>query len=309
MRRWRCRVPEATDSRQAAAVSNVRVHRLNDGQQVGVWRFGVRGGWPLVWCHGGLSCGLDGRFIDDAAKRFGADVIAIDRPGIGQSSRWPLESVGSWPATVNLVADRLGIGEFAVAGWSAGGPYALACAAKLTTRVRGVATLAGMAPLETARHVVELGMLADIVLIAVARKVPTVAAIGLSLARLVPRPVLRWQIRRTMVPGDRGGRACIEPWTLATHREAMDRGVRGTVEDYRRFGAPWGFALAEIPHAVSVWQGELDTLLPIRHARRLVDALPSGMLRTVPAVGHHLPAAVGDAVIEDLANQSGWDPA
>ena len=288
-------------------MSNGRVYRLGDGQQVGVWRYGVRGGWPLVWCHGGLSCGLDGRFIDDAAKRFGADVIAIDRPGIGRSNRWPLESVGSWPATVNLIADRLGIGEFAVAGWSAGGPYALACAAKLTTRVRGVATLAGMAPLETARHVVELGMLADIVLIAGARKVPTVAAIGLSMARIVPRPVLRWQIKRTMIPGERGVRACIEPWTLAAHHEAMDRGVRGTVEDYRRFSAPWGFALGEIKHTVSMWQGELDTLLPLSHARRLVDALPAGMLRMVPAVGHHLPAAVGDAVIEDLANQSGWE--
>jgi pimeloyl-ACP methyl ester carboxylesterase len=235
MRRWPFRVPGATDSRQAATVSNVRVYRLNDGQQVGVWRYGVPGGWPLVWCHGGLSCGLDGRFIDDAAKRFGADVIAIDRPGIGRSDRWPLESVGSWPATVNLVADRLGIGEFAVAGWSAGGPYALACAAKLTTRVRGVATLAGTAPLETVRHVVELGMVADIALIAGARKVPTVAAMGLSTARLVPRPVLRWQIRRTMVPVEHGVGACIEPLTLAAHREAMDRGVRGTVEDYRRF--------------------------------------------------------------------------
>jgi pimeloyl-ACP methyl ester carboxylesterase len=226
----------------------MRVYRLNDGEQVGVWRYGVRGGWPLVWCHGGLSCGLDGCFIDDAAKRFGADVIAIDRPGIGRSERRELESVGSWPVTVNLVADRLGIGEFAVVDWSAGGPYALACAAKLTTPVRWVATLAGMASLETACHVVELGMWADIVLIAVARNVPTAAAIGLSMARLVPHPVLRWQIRRTMVPSEHGVRASIESLTLAAHREAMDRGVRGTVDDYRRFSVPWGFALGEIPH-------------------------------------------------------------
>jgi hypothetical protein len=24
---------------------------------VGVWRFGRDGGVPLIWCHGGLSCG------------------------------------------------------------------------------------------------------------------------------------------------------------------------------------------------------------------------------------------------------------
>lgn len=32
---------------------------LVDGRRVGVWRHGSAGGWPLVWDHGGLSCGLD----------------------------------------------------------------------------------------------------------------------------------------------------------------------------------------------------------------------------------------------------------
>jgi len=69
-----------------------------------------------------------------------------------------------------------------------------------------------------------------------------------------------------------------------------------------------GFALGEIQDTVSVWQGELDTLLPLSHAQRLVDALPAGTLRMVPAVGHHLPAVAGDAVLEELASQWGWLP-
>jgi pimeloyl-ACP methyl ester carboxylesterase len=184
----------------------------------------------------------------------------------------------------------------------------LACAAKLSTRVRGVATLAGMAPLERARHVMELEMLADILLIAGARSVPAVAAIGLSMARLASPRVLRWQIRRTMVVGECGAAGCIEPWTLDAHREALGRGIRGTMEDYRRFGVRWGFPLELIKQPVTVWQGELDTLVPLNHAQRLAELLPAGRLRTVPAVGHHLPAVAGDAVLEDLASQSGWLP-
>jgi len=46
-----------------------------------VWRFGTDGGWPLVWHHGGLICGLDAKVIDMAARQCGADIISLDRPG------------------------------------------------------------------------------------------------------------------------------------------------------------------------------------------------------------------------------------
>jgi pimeloyl-ACP methyl ester carboxylesterase len=61
---------------------------LVDGHRVGVRRFGSVGGWPLVWCHGGLSSALDAKLLDAAGQRSGADVIAIDRPGIGHSEAW-----------------------------------------------------------------------------------------------------------------------------------------------------------------------------------------------------------------------------
>jgi pimeloyl-ACP methyl ester carboxylesterase len=128
---------------------------------VGVRRFGSVGGWPLVWCHGGLSSALDAKLLDAAGQRSGADVIAIDRPGIGLSEDWNMSCIAEWPRTVEQVANLLDLGEFAVAGWSAGGPYALACAAALPHRVRAVATLAGMAPLADIRHVLELRMWAD----------------------------------------------------------------------------------------------------------------------------------------------------
>jgi pimeloyl-ACP methyl ester carboxylesterase len=128
---------------------------------VGVWRFGREGGWPLIWCHGGLSCGADAALLDTAARRHGADIIAIDRPGIGRSGPKHVATVGSWSSVVGQVADGLHLDEFAVAGWSAGGPYALACAAAMPERVRQAATLAGMAPLEGFRDVARLGLWAE----------------------------------------------------------------------------------------------------------------------------------------------------
>src|ERR1700730_9141159 len=57
---------------------------LVEGHRMGVRRFGSVGGWPLVWCHGGLSSALDAKFFDAAGPRCGADIVAIDRPGIGR---------------------------------------------------------------------------------------------------------------------------------------------------------------------------------------------------------------------------------
>ena len=281
----------------AAAVAEVDV----DGHRVGVSRFGTLGGWPVVWCHGGLSSRLDGAFLDEQARLVGAEIVAVDRPGIGRSAASGTPSVAGWADTVREVVDQLGIGEFAAAGWSAGGPYALACALAMPERVRGVATLAGMAPLETSRDIRELGLLADVLLIPAARRAPRSAAAALRLAALTPDRLLGWQIRRTAGSRDAAALGATHQWVVAAIREAQLNGVAGIVEDYRRFGGPWGFAPTEVRRHVTVWQGRQDTLLPMRHAQRLAAALPNKTLRLVPSTGHYLPAVIAGAVLDDLA--------
>lgn len=255
-----------------------------------------------MWCHGGLSSALDAEFFDAAGRRCGADIIAIDRPGIGRSDAWDLPAIVHWPQIVEHVADSLDLSEFAVAGWSAGGPYALACAAEMPDRVYAVATLAGMAPLECVRHVCQLKMWADRVLIPAARWSQPAAAALLGLGRRVPDRYIAWEILRSAGNMDRAElhQRSLQ-WVIAAHREATVGGVRGTAEDYRRFGGAWGFDLSTVRQPVTVWQGEQDVLVPMAHARRLATALPSSMLRVVAASGHYLPAVISDAVLDDLA--------
>lgn len=271
------------------------------GHRVGVQRFGSIGGWPLVWCHGGLSSALDAKFFAAAAQRCGADVVAIDRPGIGRSDAWDVPTIAHWPRLVEHVADSLDLEEFAVAGWSAGAPYALACAAVMPHRVRAVATLAGMAPLESAHHIWELGLLADQVLIPVARWSPRAAAALLWLSRRAPNRYLAWEIRRTAGSRDRTAlHGQPLEWVIAALRESTIGGVRGTAEDYRRFGSDWGFDLDSVRQPVTLWQGEQDTLLPMTHARRLATALPNSTFRVVASSGHYLPAIIADDVLDAL---------
>ncbi len=268
---------------------------------MGVWRFGASGGWPLLWCHGGLSCGLDAVFLDDAARRCGAEVLAIDRPAIGRSDPWQVASVADWPPIVEAVAAQLHLGEFAVAGWSAGGPYALACAAAMPLRVRAVATLAGMAPPELGKSR-ELGLWADVLLIPAARRWPAVAALMLSASQLMPDRLMAWQLRRT-AQGRRDRRALevAHRWILRAMAEAVMPGAGGTVDDYRRFGSSWGFDLGAVGQSVTVWQGERDTLLPMSHARQLAGALNHAELRVVADTGHYLHAVIAEDILAALS--------
>jgi pimeloyl-ACP methyl ester carboxylesterase len=99
----------------------------------------------------------DATVMDEAGRRCGAEIIAIDRPGIGRSDLWSMVSVGPWGPTVAQVADILHLDDFAVAGWSGGGPHALACAAAAPGRVRAVAIIDGVGPFERLKNVFEIG--------------------------------------------------------------------------------------------------------------------------------------------------------
>ncbi len=275
---------------------------LVGGRRVAVWRFGSRGGWPLVWNHGGLICGLDAKVLNDAAHQRGADILSVDRPGIRRSEHWGMPSIAQWPQTVEHIADLLDLGEFAVAGWSGGGPYALACAAAMPQRVRAVATVAGMAPLLQAGHVRELGLWLDRLLILTARRAPRVAAALLWLSRFTPDRYLEWEARRGPVGArDREAPEQAFGWLFAAMREATRHRVDGMVDEYRRYSGAWGFDLGAVRQPVTIWQGGQDTWVPMSHARRLADSLPDATLQVVTATGHALPLVIADQILEDLA--------
>jgi pimeloyl-ACP methyl ester carboxylesterase len=279
---------------------------LSGGRRVGLARFGRTGGWPLVYCHGGLSSRLEGKLLDEAGKRHGADIIAIDRPGIGCSDAWAMPSIGDFGHLVEQLADRLHLEQFAVAGWSAGGAYALACAAAMPERVRAVATLAGMKPLENFREIWELGLPADLLLIPAARWSPHAAAALLWLGkwplRWLPDRSVRWEMRRTAGIRDRAALNQTTGLHLITAlRDSMLCGVRGTAADFRRFSKPsWGFDLRQVQQPVTIWHAEHDTLLPISHAHHLADVLPNSTLKVVSDAGHYLPVVIADEAVEGL---------
>lgn len=265
--------------------------RLPDGRRLAYCEVGDPQGRPVLACHGGLSCRLELCFAEQACERLRVRLIAPDRPGIGGSGMQPGRRFGDWANDVSRLGDALGLGRFAALGWSAGGPYALACGALLPERVTRVASVAGISPLE-AGDVRKLGLLADRMLFPLARCAPWLASLALGGPRRVPRAMLRLGVALALRAADDpdvtalGASGARE--IAANLEESLRAGSAGTVRDYRLLAGEWGFSPGAVGVPADVWHGEGDGMVPSVHARRLAVLLPRACLHLVPARGHFL---------------------
>src|SRR5580693_3921944 len=102
-----------------------------DGRQLEVLLTGPADGLPLLF-HTGTPGGLvPCRWVAEAAAAHGLRTVLYARPGYGGSTPQPGRRVADCAADVEKILERIGADEFVTAGWSGGGPHALACAALL----------------------------------------------------------------------------------------------------------------------------------------------------------------------------------
>jgi len=298
--------PPRSRARRPASTTVSRIKGVSSTvTRVGVELLGVSGGYPILWCHGGLSSRLDARVIAVAADRAGVAVVSIDRPGVGSAPTRSAMSVADWAQTALLEMTRLGHDHFSVAGWSAGGPYALACAAADPGRVDRVATIASMHPLVDDRYRRELGMMLDRVLFRWAVDHPRWARLMVWVGSLTPDRVVIGNVVRSAVEVERHCLRAEAPVVLAFLREATRNGPSGVVDDYARLSADWGFDLGAVQCHVTLWHGTDDPLVPISHGRDLARKLSAAKFEELSGRGHFLPFTDAATIISDLVDRTG----
>ena len=118
----------------------------SDGRLVTFSRYGPVGGHKVVGHNGTPGTRHLGPRMTAALERHGVQMLVLDRPGYGTSSRWPGRRVADVVTDVQALADRQAWDRFAVWGGSGGGPHALACAGLLAGRVTRCASVVGPAP-------------------------------------------------------------------------------------------------------------------------------------------------------------------
>jgi pimeloyl-ACP methyl ester carboxylesterase len=278
---------------------------LSDGRRLD---FRVSGpeGKALVFHHGTPGAATPIGAIDRAAHARGLRVIAVSRPGYGTSTRKPGRSVADVVADTAEVLAALGIEECLVAGWSGGGPHALACAARLGG-VRAALVIAGVAPYRADGLDFLTGMGKDNVA-EFGAALEGDDALHAFLARLYPElkdatPEGIIESLRSLLP--RNDRAALTDEfgedMAASFRQALRVGIDGWFDDDMAFVRSWGFDLDEVDVPTSLWQGDVDLMVPFAHGKWLAAHVSAASAHLLAGEGH-LSIALGelDAMLDEL---------
>lgn len=280
--------------------------RLPDGRRMGFAEFGAHDGRAVFWLHGTPGAR---RQVPVAARRLGRElgfrIIGVDRPGIGSSTAHLHRNIAGFSEDLEVLADRLGVDEFATIGLSGGGPYALGAAAQLQDRVPTVTVIGGVAPTvgpdAIAGGLVSVGKFFSPIL-GTARGP---ASMFVSGAMRLTRPAsnhLLGLAARVFPEGDRLMLA--EPEFKTMFLDDLMSGSRrqfGAVfSDIVLFSRHWGFEVGDVTAPVTWWHGDADTIIPFAHGEHVTARLPAGVFRALPGVGHLGGLGIGEEIFTEI---------
>lgn len=272
-------------------VDEASTFTLPDGRSLAYLEYGDTAGYPAFYFHGTPSCRLEGAFADGAARRHGIRLIAVDRPGFGQSTLQRGRRFRDWPADVCALADGLGLGEFGVVGHSGAGPHLFACGALIPpARLKFVGALAPWGPLVTPRIRASLSRTDALYFRAAQRGIWIFNAAYVPLGwcaqfasglfgRLVTLSlpdIDRDHMRDELFLRHFG----------AVQREAFRQGGRGAAYESFLIYRPWGFEVGQVAVPTHIWQGDEDSFIPRAIGEYLEDAIPEVDLHWAPGNGH-----------------------
>lgn len=117
--------------------------QLPNGAYLSYAEYGAPGGKPLLLLHG-LVGSVRSAGLKDRLQMFPLRVIALARPGYGDSNYFDMDCVADWGRHLVGFFEYLGIQRFDVLGISAGAPYAYSLAALYPNQVGTVYINSGM---------------------------------------------------------------------------------------------------------------------------------------------------------------------
>jgi pimeloyl-ACP methyl ester carboxylesterase len=236
---------------------------------------GDPGGTPVFYLHGGGDSRLSRHPDDSIAAALGVRLLAVDRCGPATRGR----TLRSWAESA---VAALPVERFAVVGWSAGGPHALAVAAVAPDRVTRVALVGSMPTPDGVG--------------ALPRDVQSVMRIARFAPRIAARGLEAWGRRPPPPTGD----AVTDEAYARGRAESFRHGGLWLARELAYLGRPWGFELADVRAPVTLWWGERDHVCPPSIGRDYEARLPDATLRLVDDT-HQLLFGRWREILEDVS--------
>jgi len=291
-----------------------------DGRVIDFLVAGQADGLPLV-LHEGTPVGLVlYPPTVEAARVRGLRVVLAARPGYEGSTPRPGRRVADVAEDTAAVLDELGADTFVTAGWSGGGPHALACAALLPGRCLAAASIAGVAPYQAKsldwlagmgpENVAEFGaalrgeaaLTEFLELEAAMMSTLTGESVAESLGGLVI------EADKAVLTGEFAG------YLAAALRAATNSGIAGWRDDDLAFTRDWGFSLGwessspvpASPAPVAVWQGDQDRMVPFAHGQWQAANIRGARAHLMPGDGHlSMTVSAIDRILDELLGLAG----
>lgn len=229
--------------------------QLQDGRKLAWSEWGSEDGIPVLFCTGAAMSGSLS-FGTTHLPALGLQLLAIDRPGLGQSDPHPNKTLFSWADDVRELIRVKNLHPVLAVGFSQGAPFAFALAE--AGLVEAIAIVSGQDELS---HPSIKPLLHPDVAQMIAAVEQDAAAFEQHFSQIATWEGL-WQLiinmsaecDRTLYLSDSFSQAyqrCLQ--------EGFSQGAGGYVRDLVNAMRAWSFALEEISIPVDLWYGGLDT--------------------------------------------------
>lgn len=279
---------------------------LPTGRRIALDARGDPDGVPVLYCHGTPDSRLGRHPDDELARDAGVRLLAVDRPGIGDSDPDHAATPTSVADDLAAVLDDLGIETAAVLAWSTGSIFALALAGAHPERVRCVVLAAPLVPADAYDDPTVLEGSDDARrLFADAHRGMHPDDVGVELAPWLVPPVIDDALAREMVAGSIAALHDVtgaEDQLVAAVQASVTQGLRGIERDIAAQATPLADLLDHITATVSVHVGTDDTVTSPAMARWLGQRL-----NTEPVIhdriGHELCIRRWSELLAEIATR------
>eukprot|EP00249_Psilotum_nudum_P011405 c23153_g1_i1 orf=192-1130(+) len=245
----------------------------------------------LLALHGILSSGLGAMpgVSEDTLRDFGVRLVALDRPGYGQSDPHPSQTFYSFCKDIATVIKALNLGEKVwLLGFSMGGAFCWAAARYIPDRIAGIALWSpvgsyfwkGISKEERAAMLATYSA-TDRSLCSIANRLPFFVfrwyGKWLS-ARLSQRPTQDMTAGLSPADWKCAQRPGVMEQMASDYNEAMAYSNYGVAKDLQLMIGNWGFEPEEIDKIfkgkIHIWQGDNDWLVPLKMQQWVQKQLP-----------------------------------
>jgi len=268
-----------TDTIPPSATNSIQ---FPDNRTLSYVEFGPADGIPVLYFHGFPGSHQDIHLFKGAelAEKHHLRLIAVDRPGYGNSSSLPDRRLIDWSTDIRYLISSLGLESFSILAYSGGGPFALACAHDQPEGLDKVVIISGMGPVKAPEAKKGSAMIIP--------KAPKLILKGMS-KMITEKPAkMEANMRKGLPEVDQlildqpeAGLAMNQ-----TLKEAFSAGYQGALEDALIYKNDWGFELSDIDTKVIMWHGELDENVKIETANYVAEQLPNCQMVTKSEEGH-----------------------